>query len=114
MNPSKYYRPYQLQGWTEVPVSGGTPLRSHCDVRLVMGLFAQKQSGEQPISDTQRVQTAGTFMTGVDENLVSGSVLRDEETGVFIRIEGDARKPPRQARAQLKTYDAQITDRSVE
>jgi len=83
-------------------------------VRSVQGLFVQSQSTERPEAGAKGIKTLGRFLTGVDESLSSGDVLRDEETGVFVRIVGDPLKPPGRARAQLKTYEAYVSDRESE
>ena len=117
MNPSKYYKTWYLQGFTQIQTDFPPPfdvMQDYGDVRAVQAMFNQDQSAEVRIAGAQGIRTGGVLLTGIDEKLISGDVLRSEELGVFVRIVGDPKKPPPQARAQLKTFDAYVSDRSTE
>ena len=115
---SSYYKKWYLQGLVEVPSQfpppWDAPTWEFGDGREVQGMFRQDQSTETLIAASQGIQTMGRFACHPSENLKHGDVLRSEELGVFIRLEGDALQAPEFATTQVKTFAAVIVSREIE
>jgi len=113
-----YYKTWYLQALVEVasvlPPPWNVPLWEYGDGREIKGFFRQDQSTEALIAASQGVQTMGRFACHPSESLKHGDVLRSEELGVFIRLEGDPLQSPKLATTQVKTLAAVVTSRTVE
>ena len=118
MSLEAYYKTWHLQGFKEVPSSFpppfNQPTREYGDMRDVQGMFNQDQSTEARIASAQGINTRGRFACLPSANLLPGDVLRSEELGIFIRLEGDPLVAPEFALTQVKTYAAYATSRSDE
>jgi len=101
-----YYEKFYLQELKEVSAE----LYKLQDSTEIMGLFKQTQSGETAIASSQGVATHGRFATGSD--IESGSTLRRDRDGIYIRIIGDPLQSPPQALTQVKTWESRIVSRS--
>jgi len=115
---SNYYKKWHLQELVEVPSifppPWDTPTWEFGDGREVQGFFRQDQSTETLIAASSGVQTMGRFATSPNENLYHGAVLRSEELGVFLRLEGDKISSPEFATTQISTWMATVTSRTIE
>ena len=118
MGLSRYCKKWWLQGYTfepsPFPPPWDFPVRVYGDSREVQGMSRQDQSTETLIAASQGIQTMGRFACHPSENLKHGDVLRSEEMGVFIRLEGDALQAPEFATTQVKTFAAVVTSRTIE
>jgi hypothetical protein len=118
MGLSKYYKPWEMWELAEVPSEFPPPWDNPTfelqATRKLQGLFKQDQSAETMIAAAQGIDTRGRFACKPSENLKHGDVLRSEELGVFIRLEGDPLTAPSFASTQVQTWAAVVTSRTVE
>jgi len=112
------FKTWYLQGFTlepsPFPAPWDAPVPIYGDKREIRGFLRQDQSSEVLIAAGQGIDTRGRFAVHPSANLSHGDVLRSEELGVFIRIEGDPLETLGQSTVQVKTFMAVVTSRSVE
>ena len=118
MGLSAYYKTWFLQGLVETPSIFPPPWNQStwemADLRPVQGMFRQDQSTETLIAAASGIDTRGRFAVSPQANLKHGDVLRSEELGVFMRLEGDPLTAPSFASTQVQTWATVVTSRSVE
>jgi hypothetical protein len=110
-----YFETHYLQERTRQP--SGFPFPNDFiyvfgDGMIVEGRFVQSQSDEMMIASAQGIKTRGKFVVSPAMPIHDGDVVRRERDGVFLRIIGDAVQSPEQAESQIKSFTAEITDRS--
>ena len=82
------------------------------DGMVVDGVFLQSQSDEMMIASAQGIRTRGRFVLPPNVPLHDGDVIRREKDGLYIRIIGDPLESPEQAVSQIKSFVAEVSDRS--
>lgn len=111
-----FYEPFFTQGLTQTP-SGWPPpnqwIYTYGDALEFKGLYIQDTSDQMRIAHAQGIKTRGRFVTAPDVPLSDGMTVRRMSDNVYFKIIGDPKQSPARARAQVKTFEAEITERPV-
>ena len=84
------------------------------DGEAIYGIFKISRSTETLIASAQNIQTKGKFVTSANAPINGRTTLRRARDGLFFSIIGDAKTAVPQASIQLKSYEAEITDRPTQ
>ena len=112
---SSYYSKWHLQDRREMsnPFPGHSPPREFTDKAEVQGLFIPDQTTESIQAAALRPLTVGRFLCAADEDVNISDTLRNDESGIFIRLTGEGRKAPKRSPTQVKQFPAVVVERPL-
>jgi len=109
-----YYEPFFTQELVRVPTVYPPPydwIWEMGDGEEFVGLYIVDNSQEVRIASAQGIKVGGRFVVDPDVPIKDGDVVRRVSDDVYFRIIGEPKISPKQARSQVKLFQAQITEK---
>ena len=107
---TRLFEKFYIQELIEIPSPWGSPMWMLDDGTEFQGLYALDGSMQVTLAGAQGINVRGRIICNSSVPLKNGLTVRRVRDNVRFKIFGDPKKAPAKAKAQVQSFEAEVTN----